>query len=145
MNARTKAIIGGVSASAVLMLLYATIVSFLNSPEHAFEQFVLLQPYMTLLIVGFGIQVGLMIYLKSREKECHAAMAPTIASGGISTGVMIACCLHHATDILPLIGLAAAATFLTQYQTWFLLIGILSNVAGIGYLIYAISKHGGKK
>lgn len=137
----TKSILAGIIGSVSLFAIYTLILSLLNSPAHAYEQFLLLQPYMSILVLGFGVQIGLMVYLKARQKECHQSMAPAVASGSVSTGAMIACCLHHTTDVLPLLGLTAAATFLTKYQTWFLLIGIVSNIAGIAYLIYAIYKH----
>jgi hypothetical protein len=55
---------------------------------------------------------------------------------------MVACCAHHLTDVLPLIGLAGAAVFLTAYQSIFLLLGLLSNVVGIVYLLGVLRRHG---
>ena len=48
-------------------------------------------------------------------------------SGGTSVTAMVACCLHHVTDVLPILGLSAAATFLTRYQRPFMLIGLGMN------------------
>lgn len=92
------------------------------------------------LILGFGIQVGLYSFLKSCQKAGVAE--GTAATGGVisSTGAMLACCAHHLTDILPFLGLAAAATFLATYQEWFLGLGILSNLGGILMMIRQIKR-----
>jgi hypothetical protein len=55
----------------------------------------------------------------------------TGASGATSTIAMAACCAHHVTDVLPLIGLTAAATFLAEYRTAFMLIGLGTTLIGI--------------
>jgi hypothetical protein len=52
-------------------------------------------------------------------------------SGGTSVTAMVACCLHHVTDVLPILGLSAAATFLTRYQRPFMLAGLGMNIVGI--------------
>jgi hypothetical protein len=44
---------------------------------------------------------------------------------------MVACCLHHVTDVLPVLGLSAAATFLTRYQRPFMLMGLGMNLVGV--------------
>ena len=53
------------------------------------------------------------------------------ASGSTSVTAMVACCLHHVTDVLPVLGLSAAATFLTRYQRPFMLVGLGTNILGI--------------
>jgi hypothetical protein len=52
-------------------------------------------------------------------------------SGGTSITAMVACCLHHVTDVLPVLGLSAAATFLTRYQRPFMLASLGVNMIGI--------------
>jgi hypothetical protein len=52
-------------------------------------------------------------------------------SGGTSVTAMVACCLHHVADVLPILGLSAAATFLTRYQRPFMLAGLGMNIVGI--------------
>lgn len=44
---------------------------------------------------------------------------------------MAACCAHHVSDVLPILGLTAAATFLAKYQTAFMLAGLGANLIGI--------------
>ena len=57
--------------------------------------------------------------------------ALTGASGGMSTVAMVACCAHHVTDVLPILGLTAAATFLAQYRIAFMLVGLSTTLLGI--------------
>jgi hypothetical protein len=44
---------------------------------------------------------------------------------------MVACCAHHVTDVLPILGMTAAATFLARYRTPFMLSGLGMTIAGI--------------
>jgi hypothetical protein len=44
---------------------------------------------------------------------------------------MVACCAHHVTDVLPLVGLTAAATFLANWKIPFMIVGLLTNLIGI--------------
>jgi hypothetical protein len=60
------------------------------------------------------------------------------ASGGTSATAMVACCIHHVTDVLPILGLSAAASFLTRYQRPFMLIGLAMNLIGIGVMVFAL-------
>ena len=138
-----KFIIIGFSASLVLLILYFGILSIANSFSHAVEQFVGMWYWMLLLIAGFGLQIGLYFYIREsfRLKQMTNPNVAIATSGGISTGSMVACCLHHLVDILPIMGLAAAAVFLTQYQLLFIVIGILSNLIGVIIMLEIIQKH----
>jgi hypothetical protein len=60
------------------------------------------------------------------------------AGGGTSTVAMVACCAHHVTDVLPLLGLSAAAAFLAEYRIPFMLVGLVTNLIGIGVMVYLI-------
>ena len=60
------------------------------------------------------------------------------ASGGTSTATMVACCAHHVTDILPLVGLSAATTFLADYKAPFMLIGRVMDLVGLVIALQAI-------
>lgn len=136
-------IIAGFAASLFLLVIYFGILSAANSFSHAVEQFGQMWYWILLLIAGFGLQVGLYFYIRAsfRLRQMINPTAAVATSGGISTGSMIACCLHHLVDVLPLMGLAAAAVFLTQYQVFFLILGILSNLIGIIIMLEIIQKH----
>ncbi|HDZ54100.1 MAG TPA: hypothetical protein ENI19_00320 [Candidatus Nealsonbacteria bacterium] len=133
----------GFAASLFLLVVYFSILSAANSFSHAIEQFSQMWYWILPLVAGFGLQVGLYFYIRAsfRLRQMANPTAAVTASGGISTGSMVACCLHHLVDVLPLMGLAAAAVFLTQYQAFFLFLGILSNLIGITIMLEIIQKN----
>jgi hypothetical protein len=53
---------------------------------------------------------------------------------------MVACCAHHVTDVLPILGLTAAATFLAQYRTAFMLVGLGMTLLGISVMVVILFK-----
>lgn len=53
---------------------------------------------------------------------------------------MAACCAHHVADVLPLLGLTAAAAFLAQYRPAFMLVGLGVTLAGIAAMLTVILK-----
>ncbi len=138
-----KPILIGFGGSIVLLILYFGILTIAESFSHAVQQFKSVWSLILLLVTGFGIQVGLYSYIRAeiRAKQIAGATKTVAATGGVSTGSMIACCAHHLTDILPIIGLSAAAVFLEKYQLLFIVIGVLSNLVGITMMLGIIQKH----
>jgi len=125
--------------SLSLFIIYFSILSIANSFEHAIDQFIQMWYWVSLLVIGFGIQVGLYSFIRNSMKQKLAGAATEVAaSGGISTGSMIACCAHHLSDVLPIIGLSAAALFLDRFQTLFIVVGVLSNLIGINMMLKII-------
>lgn len=47
---------------------------------------------------------------------------------------MAACCAHHVADLVPLVGLVSAASFLTRYQVPVMIFAILVNLLSLAYL-----------
>lgn len=139
---KNKPIIIGAIGTAGLLIIYFGILTWANSLSHALEQFSQMWYWISILVVGFGIQLGLYSYIRFNiRKKVTGATAEVAAAGGISTGSMIACCAHHITDVLPIIGLSAAAVFLVKYQFPFILLGIFSNLVGITMMLNVIQKH----
>jgi len=131
--------------AAGLLLLYALILAAANSLDHALEEFVRLWYWITPLVAGFGLQLGLYTYIRGglRLKARTGAAASSVAvAGGVSTTSMAACCAHHVTDVLPVIGASAAAVFLSRYQDVFMTVGLLSNLIGINVMLKTIQAHG---
>lgn len=124
--------------------LYFGIVSWAESPEHALEFFWQDRWIVIPIILGFGVQVALYVILKKRLFVPVASVGPsgmlTGAGGTTSTIAMVACCAHHVTDVLPILGLTAAATFLAQYRTAFMLVGLGTTLVGIGVMLAILSK-----
>lgn len=71
-----------------------------------------------------------------RHADQSAGGAGSLAAGGASAGAsMLACCAHHATDVLPFLGLSALSIFLTRYQIPILLGSLAINIIGIAHFI----------
>lgn len=139
---RNKPFLVGAGGALALLALYFAILSWANSFSHALEQLASLWFWVGLLVIGFGIQVGLYAFIRSalRKRMAHATAEVAVA-GGISTGSMIACCAHHLTDVLPILGLSAAAVFLAKYQMPFIYLGVASNAVGITLMLGIIQRH----
>lgn len=114
------------------MALYMAIVTWAQGWEHALELLAQDLWLVVPIITGFGIQVGLFVYLKMATRaSARGATALAGAGTGTSTLGMVACCAHHVTDVLPLVGLSAAAAFLANYKVPFMLAGLTTNAIGI--------------
>ena len=129
----------GLLAGAGLSLLYFAILSWAESPRHALEQFWTDRWIVLPIVVGFGVQAALYTILKKRLYLPAASPGPSGplmgAGGTTSTAAMIACCAHHVSDVLPLLGLTAASAFLAQYRTTFMLIGLATTLTGIAVML----------
>lgn len=125
-----------------LAALYFGLVSLAESPSHAWQQAWQDRWIVSPLIIGFAIQIGLYTVLKTGAYIPVAAPgssgALAGASGGMSATAMVACCAHHLTDILPLVGLTAASTFLAEYRIPFMLVGLGTTTVGIGVGLRAV-------
>lgn len=125
----------GLLGALFLTAVYFGIVSWAESPQHALDLFWEERWLVLPLILGFGVQVALYTILKKGLFLPVASMghsgALTGAGGATSTAAMVACCAHHVADVLPILGLTAAATFLAEYQKDFMLLGLGTTLLGI--------------
>lgn len=131
----------GLLGAVFLTAVYLGIVSLAESPAHALELFWQDKAFVVPIILGFGTQVGLFTLLKKGlyvPVHAPASGATTAAGGGMSTMAMVACCAHHVADVLPLVGLTAAATFLANWKVPFMIVGLLTNLIGIVVMLRAI-------
>jgi len=115
-----KPIIYGIISGIILLAVYFAILSLANSVDHAISQFFSMWYFILALAIGFGIQVSLFTYVRS-YKNALAATSVSV-SGGVSTTSMAACCAHHISDILPIVGL-------------------FSNLIGINFMLHTMKKH----
>ncbi len=134
MKVETKAELFGTGAGIALLAFYFATLTFVNSWDYALAQFQSLGLWVTLLSAGFGVQVYLFTLIRGRVRENRARME-VAATGGISAVSMVACCLHRVTDIIPILGLSVASVFLLKYQSFFLALGLFSNLFGIAMLL----------
>jgi hypothetical protein len=128
--------------SALIASFYIGILTWAQGWDYASSQFARDRAYVLPIIIGFGIQAALYSILRFRLFIPVASTSHTGAvmgtSGGTSATAMVACCIHHVTDVLPILGLSAAASFLTRYQRPFMLIGIAMNLIGIIIMIVVL-------
>jgi hypothetical protein len=132
----------GLAGAVFLAGVYLGIVSLAESPAHALELLWEDRLLVIPILLGFGTQVGLFTYLKLGlfVPAGVASGATTAAGGGVSTAAMVACCLHHAAEVLPLLGLTAAAAFLAEWKVPFMLVGLATNGLGIGVMLRQVFK-----
>lgn len=122
--------------------VYFGILTWAQGWDYAANQFQLNRWYVLPIWVTFGIQAALYAILRFRLFVPTTGTAHTGAlmgtSGGTSVTAMVACCLHHVTDVLPILGVSAAATFLTRYQRPFMLIGLSTEIIGIVVMLVVL-------
>lgn len=139
-----KEIKNGIIAGISLILFYFIVMTVASRSWSAtISQFEQLWYWMIILSTGFGIQIGLFTHLQKIIKHHQMAGNPkavAATSTGTSAVSMIACCAHHLSEILPIIGLSGLAVFLTQYQIPLILFGIAMNIYGIFYILKQIRK-----
>ena len=129
----------GILGALLLTAVYFGIVTWAESFDHAVEFFWQDRWIVIPIILGFGVQVALYTILKLRlflpvDKK-GVSGASVVASSTTSAIAMVACCAHHLTDVLPILGLTAAATFLAKYRLVFMGVGLGTTLLGIGYMI----------
>ncbi len=131
-------------ASALgLLSVYVVVLTLGNSFEHALSELIKWWPWLLFQLVGFGIQMGMFLHMRdlSKQGRWRGSASSLAVGGGVSASTMIACCLHHVTDVLPIIGLSAATLLLTQYQSLFMSLGVLANLVGIIIMLEHLQQH----
>ena len=129
-----RSIAAGLLASTALLTVYLGIITLAQGIAHAFEQLAIDAPFVVLIAAGFGAQIGLFVELRAVDRLHRASAVVTAAGTGTSAAAMLACCAHHVVDLLPIVGLSAAAVFLNDYKTPLFLVGIGMNLIGIAVI-----------
>ncbi len=143
MGAMRRHVLIGAGAAVLLIIIYLGIITLAQDWTHALQQTAELWYWVLALAGGIGIQAGLFSFIRQSIRERLAATTGSVAaSGGISAGSMAACCAHHLSDVLPLLGLSGVAIFLVRYQLFFIIAGVLSNIVGITIMLETIQRHG---
>ncbi|MBI5953662.1 MAG: hypothetical protein HY865_18565 [Chloroflexi bacterium] len=128
--------------STLIASFYIGILTWAQGWDYASSQLARDRWYVIPIIVGFGVQAALYTVLRFRLfiRITSTGYAGSMmgASGGTSAAAMIACCIHHVTYVLPILGLTAAASFLTRYQRPFMLVGLAMNLIGIGVMLFVL-------
>lgn len=130
------AIVSGLAGAFALVLLYLGLVTWAQGPEHALELLWGDRLFVGLISAGFGTQVGLFTYLRLLQRAmARESVALTGAGTATSSVSMVACCAHHIADILPIVGLSGLAVFLVEFRTPLMLLGIATNILGVGVML----------
>ncbi|HLE02155.1 MAG TPA: hypothetical protein VI877_01535 [Dehalococcoidia bacterium] len=121
----------GLLAALGLVGLYFAVVALLQDRAHAVSLLWQDRYFVAAIASGFGTQMGLYTYLRQLRRARGPAQVLAGTGTGTSSLAMVACCLHHASDVLPLIGLSGAAIFLSRFRIPFMALGLAMNLAGI--------------
>ena len=142
-----KPLAAAIVASLLLLALYFGALTLVSGWEFTLEQFQTYWYFVTALAAGFGVQVGLFLYLRALVHGARNQGVVLATSGTTSTAAMISCCTHYLANIAPVIGAAGLVTFATQYQVELFWVGLAFNVGGIIYItskvIQAYKQHAG--
>ena len=136
----------GALAGAALIGLYLGLVTWAQDSEHARELLWNDRYYVGPIAAGFGLQAGLFVYLRRllSLRSRASATAGTAAGTGTSTAAMLACCAHHVSDALPVLGLSGVAIFLGDYRVPLMLAGIAVNAAGVLFMLRLVLRESGR-
>jgi len=98
--------------------------------------------FVYLIPLAVGVQMGLFRYHRNiTTGNASGSEKMGMAGSATSSLAMVACCLHHVSDLLPAVGfILATSSFLIQYKDAIIIIGLLANVAGSVYITRAILK-----
>ena len=118
-----------------------TLTSDWNNAKTQLEEY---EWWIIALSFGLGVQAALYSFMKKRlQGTTKGAKSSLAASGGMSTASMAACCTHYLVAFLPALGLSFLSTAvygLAKYQSEFFLLGVISNLFGIGVMLRLMGK-----
>ncbi|MBI2316816.1 MAG: hypothetical protein HYU75_07345 [Betaproteobacteria bacterium] len=129
-----KPIFAAIAASLALLGVYFGALSLVSGWDFTREQFLTYRYFVLALAAGFGIQVGLFVYLKALVQGARKQGVVLATSGTASTAAMISCCTHYLANVAPIIGAAGLVAFAAQYQVELFWVGLAFNAAGIVFI-----------
>jgi hypothetical protein len=127
--------------SFILMLLfYFSVISIFESFTYAVRKFQTSGVLILLLSLGFAVQIFLHVYMNQIAKLKGGKLAT--ATSGITSGTaMVFCCLHHITDLLPVVGISIFGLLSPSFETIWMTIGLSINLIAILFLLGHMKKH----
>ncbi|MDO8561696.1 MAG: hypothetical protein Q7S05_02615 [bacterium] len=143
----TKSILYGCAAAVFLLGVYFATLTFVSGWAFTLEQFSDFWYFVVALALGFGVQIGLYIYLRDIIHGGTNSGNVLGVTGTTSATAMISCCAHYLVNLLPILGVTGLVAFVAQYQVHLFWFGLLSNGIGILYIANRINKfsaRGGK-
>lgn len=132
------------AGTGLLVILFNISIAALaeGSIEKGYQIFLSNGIFVYLIPAAVAVQMGLFRYHRNITTGNVAGSEKMgMAGSATSSLTMVACCLHHVSDILPSIGFVlAASSFLIEYKDTIIVIGLLANAAGSVYIARAIIK-----
>lgn len=126
-----RSVTWGVAATAVLAAFYVAVLAGSAGWNHLGDALERDWWLVVPLTVGFGVQVALLVEVRRRHRAAHDVTAMAGAGAGTSAVGMVACCAHHLADLVPLVGLSGAATFLTAQQRTLMWVAVAMTAGGV--------------
>lgn len=126
--------------TTLLMGVFYYLLLFLTTadPLHPFTFF---REKWILLGLLFSTFFGNMyFYQKLRQHICKHESKVAGSTATVNGVSMVACCAHHLADIFPILSLFGIAAFMTDFQDYFIIFGIISNIFAIFYMNFHLKK-----
>ena len=133
----------GAGAGILVIIFNITIASIAEgSFEKGYQVFLTNGIFVYLIPFAVSVQMGLFRYHRNITTGNMAGSEKVgMAGSATSSLTMVACCLHHVSDILPSVGIIlATSSFLIRYKDIIIIIGLFANVIGSVYIARAIIK-----
>ncbi len=134
----------GAAAGILVIIFNISVISLAEgSLKDGYSVFLDNGSFVYLVPLFVGVQMGLFRYHRNITAEKKLCGSEKIGMTGSATSsiTMLACCLHHASDLLPAVGfILAASSFLIQYKDALIIVGLLANLVGSAYIARAILK-----
>jgi copper chaperone CopZ len=140
-------VLWGAAAAVAVIGFYLGLITLTSGWSAAVYQFNHNAGWIIALAAGLSLQVGLFTRIRAAMTgmPVKGAGKGIAASGGMSGVAMALCCSHYLATVLPAIGLpflSGAVAGLAQYQMIFFIIGVISNILGIAYMLRLGVKNG---
>jgi hypothetical protein len=137
----------GATVAVGVIGFYLGLLTLVSDWYNAKVQFAEYRWWVLSLSVGLGVQAVLYSFLckQLKGRTLKTAKSSLAASGGLSAAPMAACCSHYLVTFLPVLGLPflpTAAARLAEYQTQLFILGVLSNLFGIGVILRVMKRNG---
>lgn len=135
-------IFGGVTGLLVVLFNISIASLAEGSFEKGYDVFLANGIFVYLIPLAVGVQMGLFRYHRNMiNGNVSGSEKVGMAGSATSSLAMLACCLHHVSDLLPAMSfILATSSFLTEYKDTIIIIGLLANLAGSAYITRAILK-----
>jgi len=137
----------GIAAALAVVGFYLGLLTLTSDWYSAKMQFVEYRWWIIALSLGLATQATLFSFMRKKifGRNIKAVKSGIAASGGMSTASMAACCAHYLVPLMPALGLpflSGAVAGIAKYQTELFMLGVLSNLFGLGIMLRIMHKNG---